>query len=406
MKTFFRLLLPLLVLGLAISGYRYLVASKPEPRQHTMPPVVTQVKATRLQPQSYQVQLESRGTVRPRTTTTLIPEVAGTIIEMSPAFREGGFFEKGDLLLKIDPLNYQTAITISQAALAQAKAALEEEKARAVQAVENWKRLGKTGKPSELVLRIPQLAEAEARLASSKASIIRAQRDLERTIIRAPYAGRILSKEVDIGQYVSPGTSLGRCYAVDYVEIRLPLTNRQLAFIDLPESYRHQNPAEKNKAKSKVTLTGSIGAQNAQWTGEIVRVEGAIDQLSRQLFVVAQVDDPYKKDQQHRPPLKIGLFVHATIQAKKLENVFVLPRQAVRAGNEVIIIDQKNRIRRQTTSPIWSDKKSIIIPAGEQGGLKPGEIICLTPLAFPANGAQVSPTIDGIPPTKKQEPHH
>ncbi len=416
MKTFFRFLLPLLMLGMAISGYRYLIASKPEPRQHTMPPVITKVEATRLKVQSYQVMLESRGTVRPRTETTLIPEVAGTIIEMSPSFREGGFFEKGELLLKIDPLNYETAITISKAALAQAKTVIEEEKARAVQAVENWKRLGKTGQPGDLVLRKPQLAEAAARVASSQAGVIRAERDLERTQIRAPYAGRILTKEVDIGQYVGPATTLGRCYAVDYVEIRLPLTNRQLAFIDLPEAYRGQNSAEEKKALSSVTLKGTIGAQTAEWSGRIVRVEGAIDQRSRQLFVVAQVDDPYKKDNKNRPPLKIGLFVHATIKAKVLDQVYILPRKAVRAGNEVILIDQQNRIRRQKTQPIWSDQNSVIIPATKGSGLESGQIICLTPLAFPANGALVSPTIDGVPPKKKKEkapghspqqrPHH
>lgn len=398
MKTFFRFFLPLLVLGLAGSYYQHLVSTKPEPPQHTAPPVVTKVEATRLKPQSYQVMLESRGTVQPRTKTTLIPEVAGTIIEMSPSFQEGGFFEKGDLLLKIDPLNYETAITVTKAALAQAETVIEEEKARAVQAVENWKRLGKTGQPGDLVLRKPQLAEANAHVAAAKADIIRAERDLKRTQIRAPYAGRVLTQEVDVGQYVSPGTTLGRCYAVDYVEIRLPLTNRQLAFIDLPEAYRNESSKAPKKALSEVTLKGSIGSQTAEWKGKVVRVEGAIDERSRQLFVVAQVDDPYKKNSADRPPLKIGLFVHASIKANKLDKVFVLPRKAVRAGNEVILIDKKNHIRRQKTKPLWSDEKSVIISANKKSGLESGQVICLTPLAFPADGATVSPTIDGIPP--------
>lgn len=398
MKTFFRFFLPLLVLGLAGSYYRHLINTKPEPPQHEVPPVITPVEATRLKPQTYQVMLESRGTVQPRTNTTLIPEVAGTIIEISPSFQEGGFFEKGDLLLKIDPLNYETAITVTKAALAQAETVIEEEKARAVQAVENWKRLGKTGKPGDLVLRKPQLAEANARVAAARADLIRAERDLKRTEIRAPYAGRVLTQEVDVGQYVSPGTTLGTCYAVDYVEIRLPLTNRQLAFIKLPESFRNESSDKPKKPLSEVTLTGSIGAQTAEWKGKIVRVEGAIDERSRQLFVVAHVDDPYKKNAADRPPLKIGLFVHASIKADQLDDVFILPRKAVRAGNEVILIDEENRIHRQFTQPIWSDENSVIIPANKDDDLEAGEIICLTPIAFPADGALVSPTIDGIPP--------
>lgn len=398
MKTFFRLFLPLLVLALAISGYRYLVASKPEPPQHKMPPTITKVEATRLKPETYQVMLKSRGTVRPVTQSTLIPEVSGTITEMSPSFREGGFFEKGEVLLKIDPLNYEVAITVTKASISQAQTLIEEEKARAIQAVENWKRLGKTGQPSELVLRIPQLAEAAARVAAAKADLIRAERDLQRTQIRAPYAGRVLSQLVDVGQYVSPSTTLGSCYATDHVEVRLPLTNRQLAFIDLPESYRNESSNTKNTSLPEVTLTGSFGAQDSEWQGKIIRVEGSIDERSRQLFVVAQIDDPYEKNSSNRPPLKIGLFVHALIKAKKLTNVYILPRKAVRAGNEVILIDSKNRIQRLKTEPIWSDETSVIIPANLKDSLQSGQIVCLTPLAFPANGATVSPTIDGVPP--------
>ena len=403
MKTFFRFFLPLLVLGLAGSYYQYLINTKPEPPQHKAPQVITNVEATRLKEQSYQVILESRGTVQPRTKTTLIPEVSGTIIEMSPSFQEGGFFEKGDLLLKIDPLNYETAIIVTKAALAQAETVIEEEKARAVQAVENWKRLGKTGLPGDLVLRKPQLAEANARVAAAKADLIRAERDLERTQIRAPYAGRVLTQEVDVGQYVNPGTTLGLCYAVDYVEIRLPLTNRQLAFIDLPEAYRDESTVSEKHSLSEVTLKGSIGAQNAEWKGKIARVEGAIDERSRQLFVVAHVDNPYKKNDAGHPPLKIGLFVHASIKANKLDKVFVLPRKAVRAGNEVILIDKENHIRRQNTKPLWSDENSVIISANKDGGLESGQVICLTPLAFPADGATVSPTIDGVAPKKPEK---
>ncbi len=403
MKTFFRLFLPLVVLALTASGYWYLVDSKPEPAHHQMPPVITKVEATRLKTQSYQVMLESRGTVRPRTETTLIPEVSGTIVEMSPSFQEGGFFKKGELLLKIDPLNYETAIIVTKASISQAQTLIEEEKARAVQAVENWKRLGKTGQPGELVLRLPQLAEAKARVAAAKADLIRAERDLQRAQIRAPYAGRMLTQEVDLGQYVSPGTILGRCYATDYVEVRLPLTNRQLAFIDLPKAYRNETAGLQKTPHAQVTLKGSIGSQNAEWKGAIVRVEGAIDERSRQLFVVAQIDDPYVRDDSDRPPLKIGLFVHALIKANILDNVYVLPRKAVRAGNEVILIDKQNRIHRQLTEPIWSDESSVIIPANKKNGLHDGQIICLTPLAFPANGAMVSPTIDGQAPKKNKQ---
>ncbi len=398
MKLAAKILLPLLVLGAAGWLTWWLIASKPEPPQRKKPPVVTRVEATRLAPSRYDVILESRGVVRPRTETTLIPEVSGRIVEIGDNFREGSFFEEGELLLQIDPVNYETAIVIAESNVAQARTALEEEKARSEQALENWKRLGKTGAPGDLVLRKPQLAEMEARLAAAGAELERARRDLERTRIRAPYAGRILEQRVDLGQFVSTGTELARLYAIDHVEVRLPLTNRQLAFVNLPELYRG-NVAESadTAAAPEVMLRADIGGESATWKGRLIRVEGAIDERTRQLFVVAQVDDPYEWKEDGGPPLKIGLFTDALIEGRTLDDVFVLPRSAVRAGEEVIVIDGENRIQRRQIQTLWSSRDHIVIPV-KDGGLAPGEIVCLTPLAFPADGARVLPTIDGVAP--------
>ena len=400
MKAAAKILLPLLVLGATGWLTWWLIATKPEPPQRKKPPVFTRVEATRLTPGRYDVVLETRGVVRPRTETTLIPEVSGRIVEVGPNFREGSFFEEGELLLKIDPLNYETAIVIAESNVAQANTALEEERVRSDQALENWKRLGKQGDPGELVLRKPQLAEMEARLAAATAELERARRDLERTEIRAPYAGRILEQSADVGQFVSNGTQLARIYAIDYVEVRLPLTNRQLAFVDLPELYRgniNETLVEGGKEAPEVLLQADIGGEKSSWKGRLIRVEGAIDERTRQLFVVAQVDNPYEWKDDGTPPLKIGLFTDAYVEGRTLEDVFVLPRSAVRAGEEVVIIAKENKIFRRAIDPVWSDREHIVVPAGD-GGLEAGEIVCLTPLAFPADGARVLPTIDGEAP--------
>ncbi|MCB1237750.1 MAG: efflux RND transporter periplasmic adaptor subunit [Verrucomicrobiae bacterium] len=398
-----RILLPLLILGAAGTVVWWLVKTKPEPMQHEVAAPVTRVEATRLRPETFPVYLETRGVVRPRTETTLIPEVSGRVIEVSPSFRQGGFFEEGEILLKIDPVDYEAAVVIAESNVAQARTALEEERARGEQAMENWKRLGKSGEPSDLVLRKPQFAEMEARLKASDAELARARRDLERTTLKAPYAGRVLEQNVDVGQFVNTGTQLGRVFAIDYVEIRLPLSNRQLAFADLPELYRGnvaKAPEHPLSGEPDVSIRADIGGQPAEWSGNVVRVEGAIDQRTRQLFVVAQVDDPYRHAGDGKPPLKVGLFVDASLRGKTLDDVFVLPRGAVRAGGEVIVITAENRIRRQKVEPVWSDRDHVVIP-GEEAGLKAGDIVCLTPLAFPANGAPVLPTIDGEPPSKE-----
>ena len=401
MKLFFRILGPLLIVVGAVSLARYFINTKPEPRTFAMPPEVTKVDATRLKPDTFQIFLETQGTVRPRTMSNLVPEVSGRIIEISPNFREGAFFEKNEILVFLDPLNYETALVISKSNLAQANTVLKEETVRGQQAVQNWKRLGKTGTPSEMVARKPQLLEAEARLRAAEAEVKQAERDLQRTQVKAPFAGRIVEQNVDVGQFVSSNTQLGRAFSTDVMEVRFPLTNRQLSFVDLPEAYRGESSAASENAP-EVLISGRIGRDAGQWSGKVVRVDSLIDEASRQLFVVAEVKDPYRRDDD-RPvlPLKIGMFVDGLVEGELLENVFVLPREAVRVGGEVIVIDEENSIRRQKVEPVWSDDSKVVVPL-EGAGLKSGDVVCLTPLAYPANGAKVLPTIDGVTPAVEQ----
>ncbi|MEX2579120.1 MAG: efflux RND transporter periplasmic adaptor subunit [Verrucomicrobiales bacterium] len=399
MKLVFRILAPLVIVAAAGLLAWYFVVSRPEPKSFAMPPQIVKVDATRLEPEPFQVFLQTQGTVRPRTTSNLIPEVSGRIVEISPNFREGGFFEKDETLVTIDPVNYETALVVAESAVAEAKTALSEEEVRAGQAAENWRRLGKQGEPSDLAARKPQLELARANLRAAEAQVEQAKRDLERTEVRAPFSGRILEQNVDVGQVVSSSTQLGRAFATDVMEVRLPLTNRQTSFVELPERFRNDGEVRKGP---EVFLTGGIGRDIGHWTGRLVRVDSSIDEMSRQLFVVAEVEDPYRRREGNESaPLKIGLFVDALIKGEVLEDVFVLPRQAVRVGGEVVLIDEDNRIRRQKVEPVWSEEEKVVIPA-EGGGLKKGDVLCLTPLAYPANGAEVLPTIDGVTPEVEQ----
>lgn len=390
--NYLKLIIPVIVLAFSGLTARYLLLNPPQAQRRAIPEIPTYVKATKLKLRDYPITIQSQGTVNARTRSTLIPEVSGRIIEVSSAFRDGGFFEKDDILLQIDPSDYETAKVVAEAGLAQAKLAFEQERAQGIQARENWERLG-GGEASPLVLREPQLAEAEARVASAQARLDDAARDLERTRIRAPYAGRILRQQVDVGQFVSPGTTMATIYAVDYVEIRLPIANEYIDFLDLPESYRGDS-SRHSAAETKVTLAARVGSQDYTWEGDIVRTEGAIDTRSRQLFVVAQVDDPYGKQGDDKPPLKVGQFVKASIQGKDLADVFILPRSAVRAGDMVLTIDGDNRLRRAQIETIWADENNAVF----REPLKAGQIVCLTPMAYAADGSKVAAEIDGAKP--------
>lgn len=383
-----RLSSPILILAAGIGLYVYLVQNRPEAPRRAPPVVPIEVQVIRLQPEAYRVELRSQGTVRARTSSTLIPEVSGRIVWVSPDFREGGFFDEGDVLVKLDEIDYRTAVTIAEANLAEMRVQLAEEEARSMQARLDWDRLGRSDTPSELVLRGPQLALARANVAASEARLAEARRNLERTRLVAPFAGRVLRQLADIGQVVNTNTVLAELFAVDYAEIRLPLNNRQFSFLELPAVF---SGPEAERPTVPVTLSARFGRELHEWEGRIVRIEGAIDTASRQIFVVAQVDKPY--DISYIQPLKVGLFVEAAIEGRVLPDVYVLPRTALREARYVVTVNEEtNTIRRVAIDPIWTTTDSVVFRSDQ---IEPGTMVSLTPLAIAVDGMTVRPVTTG-----------
>ncbi len=384
----FRQLLPILVIALGILIAVVIYSNKPIAKRKPLLPKSLTVETLTLNPQPFPVIIHTQGTVEPRTTTTLIPRVTGEIVKVSPNFRPGGFFETGDTLLTIDPTDYSLEIKSAQAVKAEAKFNYQEEQAQAQQAAENWKRLGRSKTPSDLVLRKPQLARAKAAVDSANAKLQRARLDLQRTRIKAPYAGRILEQFVDIGQYVSPGNSLAKIFAIDYVEIRLPITEKQRGMINLPRPYR----GESNNAYQgpKATIHATIGGNSYTWQGRVVRTEGSVDRATRQVFVIVQVDDPYKRHSDDRPPLEIGQFVKAKIKGHILDNVYALPRTAVQGNDTIMIVDKDNRIQRKKIKVLWETQDQLLV----RDNLLPGDRLCITYVPFAANNVKVNLAAD------------
>ncbi|RUM93555.1 MAG: efflux transporter periplasmic adaptor subunit [Thiothrix sp.] len=376
-----KILLPLALLAAGIGGSWWLMATSPKSERKTSAPVTPLVEVMALQPQSYSVTIKSRGTVTPRTQSTLVAEISGKITEVTDKLREGGFFEPDDLLVSIDPRDYESAVTIAQADLAQQKLSLNQEKARSRQANEDWQRLGSGSKASDLVLRKPQMASSRAAVSAADSRLTQARTDLARTRITAPYAGRVLEKKVDVGQYVRSGEVLASIYAIDYVEVKLPLSASQLEQLQLPEHYRGEKP--NINANPAVTLISRSGSSEQQWQGQIVRSTAAIDTRSRQQFVVAQVDDPYARNESGRPPLKMGSFVEAKISGKTFTNVFVIPRSALHEGRDILLaVDGK--LKRQAVNIVWSQGNDIVV-----SGLQAGAKLITTPPAYAIDGADI-----------------
>lgn len=331
---------------------------------------------------SHRFTVRTQGTVAPRTETSLVPEVSGRIIDVSPSFASGGFFEKGDVLLSIDARDYELAVITARSQVAQAKVRLETEEAQARVAREEWKELG-NGQESPLATRELQVQEARAALQAAQAALERAERNLERTRIRAPFAGRIRKENADIGQYVTAGVPIATIYAVDYVEVRLPIPDGDLAFLDLPIDYRG-NPSIAEGPE--VHLYADFAGQRHMWTGRIVRVEGEIDPVSRMVHVVAQVNDPYGKEKmKDRPPLAVGIFVEAEILGYEVEGALVVPRAALRRDNRMLIVDEESRLRFRDVEVLRADREFAVI--GD--GIIPGERICISPLEAVTDGMKV-----------------
>ncbi len=386
-----KIILPLLILLGAIGLSAFIIKTKPTPERKSKPEAEVVVEVLPLQSSDYPIQISAQGTVRPRTESTLVPEVSGKILTIAPQFRDGSFFEKGQTLLQIDPSNYEIAVTIARSKVAEMNILLAEEQAKAEQAQRNWQRLGQSGTPSDLVLRKPQLMSARAALASAEAQLQKAELDLKRTRIIAPYAGRILDQKVDIGQYVTPGTVLADIYAVEYAEIRLPLSDYELQYIDYPDLYRGQDPND--LTLPEVTLKASMGDQHYQWLGRIVRAEGAYDARNRRLALIAQVENPYGQNEHKRPPLKVGQFIEAQIQGKILNDVFVIPVTALRENDQIILVNSQSQLNLVAVNVLWRNEKEAVI----KGDLTPGDWLCITPLQYVVNGMPLTPLYQNQP---------
>lgn len=376
-------LIPVAIFGVLIAIAMLIRMNPPEtPQRPAFSGPSMTVETTPVLPRDYQIMLQSYGTVQPRTRSMLVAQVGGQIVEINENVRDGGFFEKGDVLGRIDPRDYEADVQISQASLADAKQALAEAIARSEQAREDWERLGNEGEPSDLVLRIPQLEAARARVDSAESSLTKARLDLERTSIVAPFAGRVIRKLVDIGQVVGPNAQLAEIYATDVIEIRLPLRNRDLGYIDLPESYRYTDADDAGGIEA-IIKSDLIGEE--EWQAKLVRTEGTIDESARQLHVIAQINDPFGPQSEGRAPLKIGQYVTAEIEGRMLPGVLVIPNNTIYQGTYVYTVED-GILRRRDISIAWQNDFEAVVDRG----LEPGVDLVTTPLGQVTSGIRVS----------------
>ncbi len=373
-----RIIVPIVILSVLVVAGFLILRNPPElNRRGPAKAPQTLVETVKVRPSDYQVIVNSYGSARPRTQSMVVSQVSGQIINIDQKFRPGGFFREGDKLLDIDSRDYDANVNIAEASLMDALQAEAQELARSEQALIDWQRLSAPDeKPSALALREPQLQAAKARVLSARSTLTKAQLDLERTKIRAPFAGRVLQQMVDLGQVVSTGAQLAEIYATDLVEVRLPLRNTDLDFVDLPEEQSTHRPL--------VEISSELGG-GRKWQGEIVRTEGAIDETSRQLHVVAQIKDPFRVQGSAGRPLKIGEYVTAEISGRVLKDAKVIPSKTIYQNTYVYIVED-NLLFRKEIEIAWQNGVDTIVASG----IEVGDELVTTPLGQVTSGTSVS----------------
>ena len=343
---------------------------------------IVTVDVTEVVKQNLRIPIQAQGTVTPLQETSVMSEVNGRIIEVSPSFIVGGFVSKDDVLLRIDPRNYETSLLRAEASVKSAQSNLAQETGRAKVAEQEWKKTprGKqrTQASKDLYLRKPQLDQALAQMLAAQADLNTAKDNLERTSIRAPYDALIRTKHSELGQFVAAGTPLADLFSVEYAQVRLPIPQNKLEYLELPELGAMQNG-------SPIDLYTEVGGQVKHWNAYLHHTEGVFDARSRVLFSVARIEDPYGLQHPHSEPLRIGTFVNASIQGKELLDIVRLPRYIIRAGNNVWIIDETGLLRTRNVTLLRTGGDFVYVSAG----LNDGELVSLTTLDNSFEGAQV-----------------
>jgi len=368
---------PLGLLAAGACAYYVLASPVAEVSLPPAPPQVVRTRVTELRVQDYPVVVKTHGVVQPHDQVILSAQVPGVVQKINPVFESGSYFAVGDVLLELDPRDYEIAVAVAEARELGAKAALQLanlEHARS-QELSERKVITQAEFEQSSANRSQLLAEADAAVAQLE----RARRDLERTKVRAPFEGRVRRLTVGLGQTVGVGAPLGEVFAVDFAEVRLPIAGRELPFLDLPE-------LDGDKSL-EVELRDAVNeAASPVWRGRIIRTEGALDPDSLELFVIARVDDPFGR-KSRQPPLRIGQPVKAAIHGKLLEDVVAVPRGAVRQLSQVFLVDREAMsLQARTIAPLWSDETHVLV---RDPALAHGALLSTTHLVYAPQGAKV-----------------
>jgi RND family efflux transporter MFP subunit len=368
-----KLIVPVIVLVAGVAAAAFIVSARKAPPRQERPPMGPLVDVMEAETADVQVTVAGHGEVVPKVAIDVVPQVGGRIVSVHPSLVAGGFFRAGEPLVVIEPRDYELSVERAQAAVARATVTLQRERAEAQVAREEWDELHPGQEPPNgLVVREPQIRQAEAELEAAKADLAVAELNLERTRVTVPFDGVVVSESVDQGQFVSTGTRLARVYGIDTVEVRVPLDSRELAWFEVPTRGRGEGAAAQ--------VAADFGGRRCFWDGRVTRMEAEVDQSSRMVHVVVEIPRPYDATDE-RPALLPGTFVDVTIFGRTLPDVVALPRFAMHDGNQVWVFDDGTMDIREV-EVVRAERDRTLVGSGLAGG----DLVVLTVLDAVTDG--------------------
>ena len=319
--------------------------------------------------------IHGNGTLVPRVRVNIIPQVGGRVVRAHPELRAGGRFKADEVLLEIERIDYELAVTRNRAEVAAARKIFEVETAQATVSQQEWFTLHPKEKIPPIVARQPQIAEARANIKAAEAKLQQATLDLKRTRIRMPFAGRVVQSSVDIGEVMVANQPVGVVFGDEIFEIPIPLELDDLALIQTPDQINETNG-------SKVSIKISMAGTTYELPGTVDRIESEIDSLSRMVRAVIKLDS---KDIPAPLRNKVipGLFVDVEIKAKELSAISLVPKSALRANN-TLWIAKNGRLRIIKPEVVYQSDSELYIK-----GLDSGTLVITSQLDVITDGMQI-----------------
>ncbi len=378
---------PFLIVAVAVIGFMVLIWSSKKPEKNDEPPLPIAVEIAAARIEQTTLRVTTQGQVKAKNEAALAAQVAGQILEISPALEPGAFVEKGAVLARIDPAQYRLAVDRSRSQVARAREAFARARSEADLAERDWTDLGLEGDPSDLTLQKPQVNAALADLRTAEAAVGESQLSLERTEIRAPFDGRVMMRSANVGDLVSPGAPLASIFAVEIAQVRVPLTDADLAVLALGPGF----VAGDGAAAPIARVSAVVGGKLREWRGRLAQIEASVDPTTRLVYGLVEVADPFGSA--NEAPLAPGLFADVRIDSGASQSLVAIPRAALKKNQYVHVIDKDFTIKARAVTPVMADADTLYF----REGIQPGEKVVASFLPSPRDGMKVRDINDPVP---------